>query len=599
MKNTVEMAEHATMQSFLNCYMRETGNFEEVSLDETDFPVTKKAEKLIKCPLQKQGFTLLIPIRYWSETDRHLLSFPIYYQERNSSSLITLDYITLAALITKELLLESGRTDAEEELLYRVILSCRNMKKYLMERKQDATPLSEKEFTFIEAEQSLLLGHLLHPTPKSKQGVTDEEDDSYSPEMKGEFQLHYFAVEPEIVKQDSAIEQSAEEMIMEALKGDQDVDSQLIKQLENSKNIIIPSHPLQARQLINDPAAKQLIDKGLIKYLGPLGSPNTGTSSFRTVYRRDCPYMYKFSVPVKITNSLRMNQSKELDRGAEVARLWQTSLGTKLMGEFPNFHVIKDPAHLCVNIEGSEASLDVIIRENPFRKHNDKNVSLVAGLCQDVPYYDTNRLASIINSLADSEEQSTEQVSEKWFSKYLTLTLDPLLWLYEKYGIALEAHQQNSIIKLKDGYPEHFYYRDNQGYYFQESKAEKLKKLLPNLNQTSDTICADEIADERFRYYFFFNHLFGLINGFGTSGLIPEEKLTHLLMEKLEDHYEKLTDARPLIDSLLKQEKLPCKANLLTRFHDMDELIGSLATQSVYAFVKNPLGTKGRVTSGL
>ena len=34
---------------------------------------------------------------------------------------------------------------------------------------------------------------------------------------------------------------------------------------------------------------------------------------------------------------------------------------------------------------------------------------------------------------------------------------------------------------------------------------------------------------------------------------------------------------------------LPCKANFLTRVHDMDELVGSLETQSVYVNVENPL----------
>lgn len=48
-------------------------------------------------------------------------------------------------------------------------------------------------------------------------------------------------------------------------------------------------------------------------------------------------------------------------------------------------------------------------------------------------------------------------------------------------------------------------------------------------------------------------------------------------------------DHTNLVKSMLSQESLPCKANLLTRVHDMDELVGSLETQSVYVDVTNPL----------
>ncbi|MFB8734025.1 hypothetical protein ACEQPO_08860 [Bacillus sp. SL00103] len=45
--------------------------------------------------------------------------------------------------------------------------------------------------------------------------------------------------------------------------------------------------------------------------------------------------------------------------------------------------------------------------------------------------------------------------------------------------------------------------------------------------------CADDVAVERRRYYFFFNHLFGLINGFGTEG--PGER--RRLARTCEIHY--------------------------------------------------------------
>lgn len=78
------------------------------------------------------------------------------------------------------------------------------------------------------------------------------------------------------------------------------------------------------------------------------------------------------------------------------------------------------------------------------------------------------------------------------------------------------------------------------------------------------------------------------MNGFGSEGLIKEEALLAMIRERLLEA-EKTYGITELTDSLLRFPALPCKANLLTRFYDMDELTGSLETQSRYTSVANPL----------
>ncbi len=583
LKNDKTIAEQATMQSFLNCYLRETKNFEEIEGDILPQTHEEDAGKTIKCVLKHQELELVIPVRYWSLTGRHLFAFPIYYRVIGHKDARTVDYITLVALITKELLIERGREDSEDEFMLRVILSCRNVFKYVQNRIQDAEQLSDSTFTFIEAEQSLLFGHLLHPTSKSKQGITEEEDHNNSPELKGEFQLHYFHIHPSIIVQDSSLRESAADIVKEELL-------QSIEEgwdLDQEGYVFMPTHPLQAKHLIEREDVKSLMERGLLKYLGPMGRRYTATSSFRTVYSKDSKYMFKFSVPIKITNSQRVSQKKELARGVEVSRLMNMKVGQDLTRHFDNFTIIQDPAYLNVDLEGDSTGFEVIIRENPFYEDHS-GASLIAGLCQDHPYGGNMRIQSIIEKIAQDEERTTEEVSLDWFERYLSLSLDPILWLFETYGIALEAHQQNSIIQLKDGYPHHFFYRDNQGYYYCQTKVDSLIQQLPELNTQSNTICSDEVAEERLRYYFFINHLFGLINGFGVSGLIEEEKLLHRLKLRLASHFNS-DIAVNLIDSLINKPVIPCKANLLTRLHDMDELLGSLETQSVYTNIENPI----------
>ncbi|HEY9736746.1 MAG TPA: IucA/IucC family C-terminal-domain containing protein, partial [Trichocoleus sp.] len=115
-----------------------------------------------------------------------------------------------------------------------------------------------------------------------------------------------------------------------------------------------------------------------------------------------------------------------------------------------------------------------------------------------------------------------------------------------------------------------------------------LNSIFPGISQTSQTVCADAIADERLTYYFFINNLFGLINAFGMAGLVDEK----LLLQEVQVALKQCSFLDPGPSQLLHnlaQPKLRGKANLLTRFHDMDELVGSLATQSVYVEIDNPL----------
>ncbi|MGG4264685.1 IucA/IucC family protein [Peribacillus simplex] len=588
--NGKQIAERATMQSFLNCYFRETGN---CSLEETkNWPDLEGTipDSLLVSNLLSQDIALLVPLKYWSETGRHIFTFPIYYQNA-SKQVRELNYVTMVSIVSNELLNEQGRTDSEDELMLRVILSSQNIQRYVEARAEDADALQSPDFTYIEAEQSLLFGHLFHPTPKSKQGISEKEEWIYSPELKGEFQLHYFLAEPSIVIQDSSETRSASEIIKRELAGDLEISSEFRDMYcqKESRYSIIPAHPLQAKVLIEKEEVKRLIEEGTLIYVGPLGKKFTATSSFRTVYSATSRYMYKFSVPVKITNSLRANLQKELDRGVEIAKLIDSKVGDALKEQHPSFRIIKDPAYLTIKTTEQESGFDVDIRENPFYENNEQ-ASLIAGLCQDNAYGAPSRLGAIIRKLSAEENRSTEEVSKDWFNTYLSMTLKPMLWLFEVYGIVLEAHQQNSIIQLQDGYPSTFYYRDNQGYYYCESKVDRLLKILPELSEKSFTICSDEVAEERLQYYFFFNHLLGLINSFGTEGLVSEKTLLQLVQEQLETTSRESGNEglNRVVSRLLHARELSCKANLLTRFHDMDELVGSLETQSVYTTIENP-----------
>jgi siderophore synthetase component len=212
----------------------------------------------------------------------------------------------------------------------------------------------------------------------------------------------------------------------------------------------------------------------------------------------------------------------------------------------------------------------------------------VAALCEPAPDGGPPPLAVHVRALAAAEGRSVAATARHWFERYLEVAIDPILWLYGAEGIALEAHQQNGVVLLRDGLPAGFRYRDNQGYYFKRSHAARLRRLLPDLNAESDTVCDDAVADERLGYYLGINHLLGLVGCMGRAGLADETDLLADLARNLSAP-ERAFPASPLVETLLGSPTLRCKANLRTRLDDMDELVGPMASQSVYVDIPNPL----------
>jgi siderophore synthetase component len=355
--------------------------------------------------------------------------------------------------------------------------------------------------------------------------------------------------------------------------------------------VALPLHPWQARELTHRPAVAGLLDAGLLHDLGPYGGHWHPTSSIRTVYQPRASAMLKLSLGVRITNSRRENLRKELHRGVEVHRLLRSGLAKEWQAAHPGFDIVRDPAWLAVNTaDGQEVGgLDVMVRHNPFGPADD--AVCIAGLTAPRPYPHRtgvySKLADIVSGLAARTGRSAGAVATEWFLRYLDHVVRPVLWLDGTAGIALEAHQQNTLVLLDpQGWPVGGRYRDNQGYYFRESRRSSLERRLPGIGAISDTFVSDDVTDERFAYYLGINNVLGLIGAFGAQSLADERVLIAAFRQFL-------AGAAGLGSSLpgylLEAAALRCKANLLTRLHGLDELEGPVDTQSVYVTITNPL----------
>ncbi|MCL6731423.1 IucA/IucC family protein [Streptomyces neyagawaensis] len=556
------------------------------------------------------------------------------------------------------------------DLVGRVADSARRVAGFIAERRvrpDDGPDL------FLAAEQALVLGHPLHPTPKSREGLSEAEARLYSPESRGSFPLHWLAVAPSVLSTDSAWTERGRVVPAEQLSARLAGPGLPLP----DGYAALPVHPWQWREVRHHPTVAALLDAGLLLDLGPHGSPWHPTSSVRTVHGTAAPAMLKLSLGLRITNSRRENLRKELHRGVEVHRLLRTGLAKQWQAVHPGFDIVRDPAWLAVTAPGGDpvSGLDVVIRHNPFGPADD--ACCVAGLVSPRPYRDRapvggppadgphasrqhahrpyadeplaagppsdgpfaegphpdgahqatripgqrvsvpdraphrhaasqasghadrppegpamrSRLAEVVTRLAGRTGRPRGAVAAEWFLRYLEQVVRPVLWLDSEAGIALEAHQQNTVLLLDpDGWPRGGRYRDNQGYYFRESRRADLDARLPGIGEHSDTFVSDEVTDERFAYYLGINNVLGLIGAFGSQGLADERLLLAAFRRFLTDVATGPARlATPLPALLLDSPVLRCKANLLTRLNGLDELVGPVDTQSVYVTIANPL----------
>lgn len=584
MQSSRQIAETATFQSFANCYLREVNSGARVLHRTAGSPVD-----CIEWTLPRQQIVLRVEVTSSS------LCGPQHFGRvwcRGASDAIWRQIELMSALhnLVHESYrqVENGHADAlrgfELELLMRVLDSYQQTALFI----DKASPAPVDADHFIEAEQSLVFGHWLHPTPKSRQGMTFWQQESYAPELRGEFRLHYFAARKDHVRQASALPVAAHE-IVRSLAGT-DAGTPAIA----ADEYLLPMHPLQAEALLLDPDIQSMQNDGILRHLGPIGALFTATSSVRTVYSAGEDWMLKFSLPVRITNSVRLNRRQELEAGVAMAKLIDR-IGFARRSQ--NFRIIQDPAYITLDMPGrNESGFEVILRENPFAAGKTQGVITLAALTADPLPGATSRLERIIRRLAIRDGDSVSDTSLLWFQHYLTCAVEPLIKLYDDYGVALEAHQQNSLLDIGTGYPSVSYYRDNQGFYLSERYRSLLSGHVPETETIASLYFPESEIRDRFAYYLIVNQVFSIISRMGHDGLCDETLLLRMLRTHLERCAAGLTGAgRDFARHILDLPTIASKANLTTRLFDVDELQSDNAS-TLYRPVPNPLRVPAALT---
>ncbi len=590
-----QISEETNFNALLNSYCREFTNWTRYAgIPKYDPPLASylstTSDRLhIWFDFSSIGYEVYAPLKFYADSGRHVFNFPVVARDIETDAITAIDIYRFMELAVQ--FSSAEFPDAAADLVkQRLTNSVENLQQFLSFFQQNGKPVNFAKMNFISAEQSLFLGHNAHPLPKGRSGFNSTDElFKYSPETKGSFQLSYFLIAATNINEKNAEGFDITDLFrIELLETANTETIALIDQYPKHK--VVPMHPWEAVYLLDQPAVQAMQAEKLLIYLGQFGDAYTPTSSVRTVYNATSDWMLKFSLHVKITNSQRVNLVRELYRGYDVSKLLKTSLGKAAKTEFPEIEFITDPAFITVNYQGQNIDgFNISIRHNPFKgEEAEKNVTLLAALCQDGLLGQKPRLVHVIEEASISKNKSLSYTAVNWFKQYLHLCVAPIVGLYNNYGMAFEFHQQNVMVELdKDFYPAKLYFRDNQGYFFSDSKIEALQQAYPEIAAASGSIVPNEYIIPKLTYYLLINNILGVVNALASNNLADEKALIDLVY--LEFKQFENSDTTGLVDYIINRRSWEVKGNLLTNLCNIDEASAPIDNPAIYREFPNPL----------
>ncbi|WP_395611333.1 IucA/IucC family protein [Pseudomonas sp. B22129] len=301
-------------------------------------------------------------------------------------------------------------------------------------------------------EQWGTLGHPWHPNYKTKLGLATDQVIDFSPEFEARFPVFLCALHRQYAH-------------VEALAGTADywpwwsnhfpqaaqqLTATLAAQgLEASDYLPLPAHPWQARQELPQLFANEIGDK-LLVLTDIVAFTAHPTMSFRTVLpegRCDAP-MVKLPVSLRLTSVQRTVSPRSARMGPRISHLLLTILERepelqKILSIVPErigVHFKPHPA----NDEHSR-HLGVLYRDNPQSLLQPGEMAVPVGSLFAIDQHGHPLLRQWVRL---SQGREDAQAMLAFLRDYAAIAVPALLGMYLRYGVAFEAHQQNSFMVM-------------------------------------------------------------------------------------------------------------------------------------------------------
>lgn len=566
--STKTQAPDVAAQCFLNSLIRETADWR--------LSDTHPAELII--PLGEQQ-ALHCKVTYFSPTQHHRFAFPARLV--NGSGSRAVDFATLAQLIVDKLQHQQMLPATGCEAFYQRVMESHVHTHQAIDARHDWPALREKPLNFGEAEQALLVGHAFHPAPKSHEPFSQQQAGRYLPDFAPHFPLRWFAVDKAQLAGDSLHLSLQQRLTRFAAEN----APQLLSELTDQQ-WLFPLHPWQADYLLEQAWCQQLVEQGLVKDLGEAGTPWLPTTSSRSLYCATSRDMIKFSLSVRLTNSVRTLSVKEVKRGMRLARLAQTGRWQELQARFPTFRVMQEDGWAGLrDLQGNvmEESL-FALRENLIVDQSHSQTNVLVSLTQSAPDGGDSLLAAAVKRLSRRLNITEKQAAHAWVDAYCQQILKPLFTAEADYGLVLLAHQQNILVEMQKDLPVGLIYRDCQGSAFMPHAAGWLDVIG---EAQAENVFTREQLLRYFPYYLLVNSTFAVTAALGAAGMDTEVSLMARVRDALDAVRREVTH-KTCLDYVLESPHWNVKGNFFCYLHDHNE--NTIVDPSVIYFdFGNPL----------
>ncbi len=581
--------EAISMSCFLNALLREWAGWHLIDTPLIFRTDDQPNEKSICIPIRhdpSDDSYIIIKLAHFSDVKCHKFTYPPYLVRGSlQESGEALSFMALSEMIINSS--EVGSCVSPEQrqrFLSRVLNSYENMLCAFQVREQDLTSIYNDTPTFISAEQALLVGHSVHPTPKNRDQFNPAENMIFAPEFSQAWSLRWFAAAPEVIHKRSA---QADTFLLSKQMFEE--DHQVSPPILPDDWVLLPIHPWQAQHILERHEIKAYIERGLLKEIGEGEKQWRSTSSLRTAFSPNADYMPKFSLSVRLTNSVRHLLPHEVERGVEICKVLDSPIGKAMKSRYPNFSVLLEPAYFAFkDFDGNMIDETIVaFRQNSF-KHNSKDISVLATLTQEGPGTTKSLLANLITKHAAISGVPIHEFSLLWFKAFLSVAIEPLVISQADYGILFGAHQQNIVLTFSDGLPEKMYFRDCQGSGYSNLGYALLNEHINDIGTQTENVIDQEKANRLFTYYLIVNSLFGVIGSIACEKIIDENILLETArLFLVEIRARKLKD-KSCLNYILYSDEIWHKGNFFCSLKDINENT-SADPLAIYFPMKNPL----------
>ena len=550
----------------------------------------------LRVPLNPPAGVLWLPLSFVSTAGRHRFEGTVWWECRGNRG--ELDFARFVDLLLSESSLlqwADAAPGARRLFLQRVLQSADNIAIAERLRRGDMQALEWPKADFLSAEQGLIYGHSVHPSPKSRDEFDRHDSATYSPDMAGSFALVWFALQPSACWRSVVDEAQAFAQIEDLIQSDPDV-ALLRRRFPVSEGwTLLPVHPWQAKTLRKSETYLYWQRRGALQDLGEVGRAWFPTSSLRTLYRPHAGVMLKFSLSVRLTNSIRVLQLPEVERGRLFYGALHSAWGTRLRACCPSLGVMHE--RVAMSLRGPDGSpfleSAVIVRDNPFAPGDGSYA--MATLCQDGVDGGLSMVSRLMHRLSAEQHRSVDHVAQEWFARFLEVAVTPLVLSACEFGLLFSAHAQNTVLSLNaSGWPVRVWFRDCQGTTFRAETVAALQEEVPGITAALDLSFDVPTANHLLGYYLVVNNFLGLVTVLAADGVCREDVLLTLLREHLQALRNQSPRYPQFLDYLLGSDVLMAKGNFMICLENLNETTRTQEALRSYVPLPNPLHVSQR-----